>query len=107
MEYKPGDVANGHMLGADGVWHPVGAQPQQQYMKLDPNNYWAKYLRRWIWTVLAVSGVLFVGAMFDGGFMNGGASAIGVVSFLCFGIPAGSVLNFLVAVFPSSSAGGR
>lgn len=23
MDYKPGDIANGHILGNDGVWHPM------------------------------------------------------------------------------------
>ena len=26
-DYKPGDVANGHILGSDGRWHPLGDTP--------------------------------------------------------------------------------
>lgn len=26
-DYKPGDVVNGHVLGNDGVWHPVTTPP--------------------------------------------------------------------------------
>ena len=28
MEYKYGDVVNGHILGADNVWHPVESLPE-------------------------------------------------------------------------------
>lgn len=56
MEYKQGDIVNGHVLGTDNAWHPVAAvKPQTPRLR-----YWDRYSKRWrkTYLVFAVIGPL-------------------------------------------------
>lgn len=105
-EYRAGDVVNGHMLGSDGVWHPVAAPPaqaqQQVVLRLDRNSYWSRYLRRWFPTVGSITVVMYVLTLvFNAGLTGGESFGTSFVSFFCIGLPAGTVVNFGVAAFPN------
>ena len=57
--YRPGDVANGHILGSDDQWHPVAAPALDKSAQRAPagRGYWSRYRSRWpkvglAWAVL-------------------------------------------------------
>lgn len=102
MDYQPGDVANGHVLGSDGAWHALSAGPvptQFVTMRLDPNNYWARWLRRWVFTWLVTSSVFLLPAL-----LRGGPGIIEAVLMFGICLPIGTVLNFAVAAVPTRQA---
>lgn len=54
-DYKPGDVANGHVLGEDNQWHPLdgpdqAASPDRSVFQLSPDGLWFWNGRQWIAT---------------------------------------------------------
>lgn len=110
MDYQPGDVANGHVLGADGAWHPVAVG--QPVTRLDPNQYGARYLRRWKWTVLTLV-VMFMLPVVLTMFVADAETAItgGLIvgplwlfGSLCGAVFVGSLVNLIVAAFPTDKA---
>src|SRR4051812_6241369 len=74
VEYKPGDVVNGHILGNDNQWHPVaepsaaspvGLPEPEGPSSRHQDGYWARYRRRWLKTglvfaVLTASAPIFL-----------------------------------------------
>lgn len=61
MEYKPGDIVNGHILGTDNQWHPVPAAPQGQQVWHDSQSSVAIPPRKrkvWPWVVGGLGGLL-------------------------------------------------
>ena len=57
--YRPGDVANGYILGSDNLWYPVAPPPPATPPQHAPEapDYWSRYRSRWP-TVGAVFAVL-------------------------------------------------
>lgn len=99
VDYEPGDVANGHVLGADGRWHQVSGP---QYLRLDPRGYWARYLRRWKWSALAFAVLCGVPVLFAG--EDFAVMAVGgMMMFLCGGLFMATLVNFVVAAFPTGT----
>lgn len=104
MGYQPGDVVNGHVLGADGVWHPIGAHQGGGLTAQTPisGGYWKRYARRWIKTGV-VMGILTAIAVVVTIVEDGGSPGLvdvvlaGVVGLLFWG----TLVNFVVAIFPS------
>lgn len=110
MDYKPGDVANGHVLGSDGQWHPVGASTPSAVTRLDPNLYGTRYLRRWKWTIGTITAVLMLPVLASMFLMPDSESAIAgglvvgplwLLGSLCSAVFFGSLVNLVVAAFPS------
>jgi len=56
MEYKAGDVINGHVLGTDNAWHPAAVALPPML----PLTYWGRYRKRWrkTYVVVAIVGPL-------------------------------------------------
>ena len=96
MKYKPGDIANGHVLGADNAWHPAGVVAPQE----PPLRYWARYRKRWriTYLVFAVLGPLSMLGT------QGAAGRVGLLDLLVAATVTASfvasVVNLLVAAFP-------
>jgi hypothetical protein len=97
MEYTPGDIANGYVLGTDNAWHPVGVVAPQE-----PMRYWARYWHRWRITYL-VFAVLAPLSMLG---TRGGAARFGLLDLLFAATVSAafvaSIVNLLVAAFPRS-----
>lgn len=117
MEYQPGDVANGHVLGTDGVWHPIQQPPSSVHPASNPQKYpapnyveprkmgyWAKFRLR-IWWCIGAMFVFTVVSLFIGSAAEPGRYATsfidlflaGFLNSIVFGIPIG----FVAALFPS------
>jgi hypothetical protein len=54
--YKPGDKVEGHVLGADYVWHPLAQGPP-------PRGFWKAYFGRlwWMYLLCVIAAVLISG----------------------------------------------
>ena len=95
MDYKVGDVINGHVLGADNQWHPVpvgaGTMPRR------PLTYGQRYALRWRWSALAAAAVAVLLVV-----LHPGAEDLtsAIVRALGASVVNGSILNLVVAAFP-------
>lgn len=100
MEYQPGDIVNGHVLGTDNVWHPVAAVP----LPPAPLSYWGRYRRRWrkTYLVLAVLGPLSLLGT------PGGPDRYGLLDLLVAATVVAAIVaafvNLLVAIPPSANS---
>lgn len=99
MEYKPGDIANGHVLGSDLVWHRVSHTASNRQLK---RSYWERYRGRWAVTG-AVLAALTIFAVVVNPYLNPGEYPdAGLVDIAMAGVIGwlfnGSIANLLVAV---------
>lgn len=106
MDYKPGDVANGHVLGSDNVWHPLSDSHASQEPSRE--TYLQRYRRRWKKTALVLACLTALStysralAPDSGGSYGGAALVIDLVIAVIVGaVINGSLVNLVVAAFPS------
>lgn len=120
MDYKVGDVANGHILGSDGVWHPIqqGAPRDPETTQTsDPNRYptshersrgEAGYWKRWrrrFWPSVLGGGLVGTVLGLLGVALNGdsvaGFLAAALLSYPLYCVLLGLPLSFIAAVLPN------
>lgn len=104
MDYKPGDVDNGHVLGSDNQWHPVAKSPTTHPPLAD--TYGRRFRRRWrvcVVVMAVLSGASWASQTFQKGY-GGSAPAFVidlVVGAAVSGLLLGTVLCLFVAIFKS------
>ena len=94
--YKPGDKVNGHVLGADNVWHPLNPTQAPQHVR----GYWKRYSGRWrkTYPVLAVFGVL---TTLSSSKATGLPLLLDILAAATFSAAIiASLINLVVAAFP-------
>ena len=92
-QFKPGDRANGHVLGHDGVWRPLPVLPPES-----GPGYWRRFGNRFPWCVLIVGVLAFVGFMASRSGTDSIAYLLGKA--IGSGLIYGAVLGLLVAIIP-------
>lgn len=98
MDFKPGDVANEHVLGADGAWHPIAptGPGASAATAAHPDTYGDRYKRRWKRTALVFA---FLGLLTG---LRPGMGVIDVgINVVFDALVFGSLVNLVVALFPS------
>ena len=105
MDYRPGDVANGHILGQDGQWHLVADRSEAEDFvpqrtsaggAKGGDTYGARYKRRWRWSALVLAGLGAISVLARGGTVVD----LVLVSVLDASV-FGSLVNLLVALWPT------
>ena len=94
--YKLGDEVNGHVLGADNVWHALPPNATLRPIR----GYWKRYRGRWrkTYLVLAVFGVLTTLSSSKAGGLVLFLDILGAATISAAIIA--SPINLLVAAFP-------
>lgn len=102
-EYRPGDVANGHVLGEDGVWRLVPSEANS--IPVNRLSYWQRYRGRWAKTVLITACISSVGLLIQAASELDSTEPLAWLSVLLTmgiggmlgGLSYGSLINLLVA----------
>jgi len=109
-QYRPGDVVNGHMLGNDGHWYPLGSWPMppaqhaQQPQETQPRekaSYGEKFKRRWkiCWLVMtAITVLVLIPKLTDEGPIPWVIDAL--LAGGLTGLLYGTVVCLIAALFP-------
>ena len=97
-QYRPGDVANGHVLQKDGRWAPFQGHPPVS------DGYRKRYARRWPRTGLVMAVITALATLAQPGATDLPPVALIIdlaLALTAGGLLNGSVVNLVVAMFPS------
>lgn len=101
MEYRPGDIVNGHVLGSDNIWHQVEStaakSPSPATLKPGAGtSYGDRYRSRWKYTAGIIAAISMLTIL-----QPNYTFVDMLVSVALNALIGGSLINLVVAAFPS------